>query len=838
MSDSFNRLRSSLSGRYEIERELGRGGMATVYLARDLKLDRPVAVKVLLEELGMALGPERFRREIALATQLTHPHILPVYDSGEADGRLYYVMPYVEGESLRDRLDLQRQLPMDEALRLTCEIASALDHAHQRGIVHRDIKPENILLEGGHALVADFGIARALSAVGDQKLTKTGVSLGTPAYMSPEQAMADPSLDARSDIYSLGCVLYEMLAGTPPFTGPTAQAIIARHALAEVPSLTVVRATVPDEVEDAVVRAMAKVPADRFATASEFATALRACQGTTGSGMRRVDRRSRERVAGGQRSRRRRVAAIAAAAATLALAAIGSAVGPSLLQTRVSEGKLAYSPARIAVLYFADESGDSTLGYLADGLTEGLIEELRAVPGLHVVSRNGVAAYRGKPVVTDSVAARLDAGTIVDGAVDVVRGRVLVTVRLIEGNTGTVLDRASVERPLSEVASIRDSLPIAVASLLRKRVGDEVRFHDSRSETSSSDAWLLLQRAERARKDARALAASDSVAGAARRLALADSLLAAAEARDPRWPRPILARGALALGRLASTRDNAARAELLASVLGHADRALALDAENAEALEQRGTARYLKRFYNLALDPTEASALMRTAEEDLRAAIRVDPSRASAWNTLSLLLYRKFDRLGSYQAAYRAYEQDAYLESARDILWRLYGTSYDLEDFTAASQWCETGNRRFPEDAVFPSCRLWLMTAAGARPDIDRAWATLDAMRARTPASRWEAVRRQFEMLVAVPIARAGQPDSARRVIERARAGRDIDPSGELIGREVLVRTLIGDTDEALDLLGSYLAAFPQHREGFVRGNTWWWRPLQNEPRFKALVGS
>jgi serine/threonine-protein kinase len=199
--------------------------MATVYLARDLKLHREVAVKVLLPELGFALGPERFRREIELATHLSHPHILPIYDSGEADGELYYVMPYIAGESLRGRLNRERQLPLDDALRIACEVASALDHSHRHGIIHRDIKPENILLEDGQALVADFGIARAVSAVGEGKLTSTGVSLGTPTYMSPEQGMADPNLDGRTDIYSLGCVLYEMLAGEPPFTGRTTQAL-------------------------------------------------------------------------------------------------------------------------------------------------------------------------------------------------------------------------------------------------------------------------------------------------------------------------------------------------------------------------------------------------------------------------------------------------------------------------------------------------------------------------------------------------------------------------------------------------------------------------------------
>ncbi len=235
MPTSFDRLRTATADRYEIERELGHGAMATVYLARDIKHDRQVAVKVLRDDLAFAMGAERFKREIELVTHLSHPHILPIYDSGVADGELFYVMPYVQGESLRARLNHERQLPIDEALRITCEVASALDHSHRHGIIHRDIKPENILLEDGQALVADFGIARAADAIGKERLTSTGVSLGTPTYMSPEQGMADPGLDGRTDIYSLGCVLYEMLVGNPPFTGRTTQALIARHSMDEVP---------------------------------------------------------------------------------------------------------------------------------------------------------------------------------------------------------------------------------------------------------------------------------------------------------------------------------------------------------------------------------------------------------------------------------------------------------------------------------------------------------------------------------------------------------------------------------------------------------------------------
>jgi serine/threonine-protein kinase len=278
MPDSLDRLKSAIADHYQIGRELGHGAMATVYLARDIQLHRDVAIKVLLPELRFVLGPERFRREIEVVTEMSHPHILPIYDSGEAGGELYYVMPYVAGESLRARLFRERQIPLDDALRIAAEVASALDHSHRHGVIHRDIKPENILLENGRAVVADFGIARAMNAVGRRKLTSAGVSIGTPTYMSPEQGMADPTLDGRTDIYSLGCVLYEMLAGSPPFTARTTQALIARHSFDAVPSLSVVRQTIPEEVEEVVTRALAKVPADRFSTAGEFAHALSLCR--------------------------------------------------------------------------------------------------------------------------------------------------------------------------------------------------------------------------------------------------------------------------------------------------------------------------------------------------------------------------------------------------------------------------------------------------------------------------------------------------------------------------------------------------------------------------------
>ncbi|HSE27801.1 MAG TPA: protein kinase [Gemmatimonadales bacterium] len=275
MNDPVAALRQALAGRYVIERELGQGGMATVYLAQDVRHDRRVALKVVRPDLAAILGGERFLAEIKTTANLQHPHILSLFDSGEAGGLVWYVMPYVDGESLRDRLRREKQLPVEEAVRIAREVADALQHAHGHGIVHRDIKPENILLHGGHALVADFGIALAASrSEGGARMTETGMSLGTPQYMAPEQAMGEREISPRADVYALGCVLYEMLVGEPPFTGPTAQAIVAKVMTAEPPSPAAVRRTVPPEVDAAVLQALEKLPADRFASAAEFAAAL------------------------------------------------------------------------------------------------------------------------------------------------------------------------------------------------------------------------------------------------------------------------------------------------------------------------------------------------------------------------------------------------------------------------------------------------------------------------------------------------------------------------------------------------------------------------------------
>src|SRR5262245_56823493 len=309
----MDRLATALADRYRIERELGQGGMATVYLAEDLKHRRKVAIKVLRPELAAVIGAERFLREIQTIATLHHPHILGLIESGEVQGTAYYVMPFVEGESLRERLTREKQLPVADAIHIATEVASALDYAHRHGVIHRDIKPENVMLRDGSALVADFGIALAVSSAGGSRMTETGMSLGTPHYMSPEQAMGERAITPRSDVYALGAMTYEMLVGDPPFTGSTAQAIVAKVMTDKPVSLQHQRERVPDAVEDAVLTALEKLPADRFATAAEFAAALQG-KGTRPTTVRRA-------AAPAPRARRWIVPALASVAAVATIAA-------------------------------------------------------------------------------------------------------------------------------------------------------------------------------------------------------------------------------------------------------------------------------------------------------------------------------------------------------------------------------------------------------------------------------------------------------------------------------------------------------------------------------------
>lgn len=392
MANDLEGLTAALADRYRLERELGGGGMATVYLAQDLKHHRRVALKVLKPEIAAALGPERFLREVDIAARLNHPHIVPLHDSGEAAGFLYYVMPYVEGESLRNRLRRERQLSLPEVVRLAREIADGLGYAHGHGIVHRDIKPENILLSDGHAVIADFGIAQALSAVGDPRLTGSSITIGTPAYMSPEQASGVHDLDARTDLYSLACLVYEALGGETPFSGSNPQAVLARQSAGTVPSLRVVRETVPPAMEAVLVKALARVPADRFPTVGEFAEALAQTGAVEPPSAKREPRTRREN----QASRRVRGRKLVLLAAFLVLGGVAVALlarfGPGAGQTEAGAVAAALGPGLgnspsvlVGVLPPEVREGSDRASGQARLIQQILASELMPHPGLAVV---------------------------------------------------------------------------------------------------------------------------------------------------------------------------------------------------------------------------------------------------------------------------------------------------------------------------------------------------------------------------------------------------------------------------------------------------------------------
>jgi serine/threonine protein kinase/tetratricopeptide (TPR) repeat protein len=430
-ADQLQRLGAALAGRYTVERELGRGGMATVYLADDVKHRRQVAIKVLRPELGSVLGPERFTREIRIAAGLTHPHIMPLYDSGDADGLLFYVMPYVRGESIRQKLARERQLPITEAIAIVRQVASALDHAHAHGLIHRDIKPENILLHEGEAMVTDFGIALAAGAAPGDRLTETGLMVGTPEYMSPEQASGERTLDPRTDVYSLGCVLYEMLAGEPPYVGSTPQSVIAKRFTDPVPAVRRLRPAVPVAAEQAIMKALARVPADRFASAGALTDAL------TATGVVRPR-------------------------------------APS-----------------VAVLPFLNLSADPENEFFADGITEDVIAQLSKIRSLKVIGRSSVMQFKTRDQSLREIGVTLDVATLLEGSVRRAGSRVRIVSQLIDAETDRHLWAETYDRELTDIFAIQTDVALQIAAALKAELSPEERTRIRKEPTDDVEAYQL-----------------------------------------------------------------------------------------------------------------------------------------------------------------------------------------------------------------------------------------------------------------------------------------------------------------------------------------------------------
>ena len=448
MPSLLDLVSGALAHRYPIERELGRGGMATVYLARDPKHGRLVALKVLRPDLATALGSDRFLREIEVAARLTHPHILPLHDSGEAEGLLYYVMPYIDGETLRDRLSRELRLPAGEAVKIGREVADALDYAHSRGVIHRDIKPENILLGAGHAIVADFGIARALSVAAPATVTGEGTPIGTAAYMSPEQANVEPEVDGRSDIYSLGSVVFELLAGRVPFVARTPVGTLVRRMTEAAPRLRTLDPGISPALEAVVAKALSTSPADRFATAGEMSGAL-------------------------ERAER-----------------LGQAAGrfsESLDTQRLVD-------ASIAVLPFTNLGADPEAEYFSDGMTEEIITALSRVRGLRVAARSSSFSFKGRDVDARTIGEQLRVRTLLEGSVRWSGNRVRLTAQLISVADGYSLWSQTYERTLADVFAVQDELARAIAANLTQKVAGTSSGPLVEPPTENLDAYTLYLR--------------------------------------------------------------------------------------------------------------------------------------------------------------------------------------------------------------------------------------------------------------------------------------------------------------------------------------------------------
>jgi len=445
----LERIRDAFSQHYALDRELGRGGMATVYLAQDGKHERLVALKVLHPDLAASLGPERFLREIKLAARLNHPHILPLHDSGEADGFLFYVMPYIEGESLRERLDREQHFSVDEAVHHGRAIASALHYAHRQGIVHRDIKPENVMLYEGEAMVMDFGIAKAVSAAGGpETLTQTGMMIGTPAYVSPEQAAGETNLDGKTDQYSLGCVLYEMLSGERPFSGATPQAVMAKR-FSETPRpLRALRASIPESVERAVAKAMSMDATARYSTAAQFGQAL-----ASGSLMTPTD------------------------TASLPHAAVSAAKS-------------------VAVLPFTNMSADPDNEYFTDGMAEEIINALNKVQSLRVAARTSSFAFKGKNEDVGEIGRKLKVSTVLEGSVRKMGNRLRITAQLVNVADGYHLWSERYDREMEDVFAIQDDISQAIVKALKVILseGEKKQIEKARAESVQAYDYYLRGR--------------------------------------------------------------------------------------------------------------------------------------------------------------------------------------------------------------------------------------------------------------------------------------------------------------------------------------------------------
>ena len=816
------------AGRYTIERELGRGGTAFVYLARDQRHGTPVAIKVLRLDVSQTIGAERFLKEIRLSAGLHHPHIMPVLDSGDHEGQLYFVLPHAEGGTLRNRLVAEKQLPLPEVLAITRTLATALDHAHAKGIIHRDVKPENVLFTSGHACLADFGIARGLLPGTGESMTSEGLVRGTPAYMSPEQAGGDEVLDGRSDLYALGCVVYEMLSGMRPFEAPTAASLMAMR-LTETPrSVRIYRPSLPSALDAVLSRALAVTPADRFQSGAEFAQALEAAAEAA-----ETTERPRAAIAG----KRRAIGALSLALTAAAAAAVLFLSRDAGDAAAIPEG----DPRRVAVMYLDNLTPDAMPTHVADGITEDIIDQLGNVRVLHVTSTYGVRQFRGRNVGVDSIRQALKVGTIITGSIGRAGDSVRLNIRLVDGASSQQLATIpSLVVPWSDVSVLGSKLAERIAFTLRQRIGDRVALTQNRATTKSALAWATTQQASAVLR--RALQTYSVPL-----LIEADTLYARAARIDPAWELPWIRRGpiALTLGILPSSPAPPGLDSVQFAAMRRADRsaawyryAIALadsavqrNARSARALELRGEARYRQ-----SLGHPDGDSLRARAERDLRSALEIRPDAAGAWTSLTYLLIAEQRYAEAADAARRGYDADPYFER-RNALNGAFFSSLYARQFDDARRWCRIAKDHYADDPRFAECELTILGWTGRTSDDLAAAARLAASIERGDTAGYLVDTRAYRrLMVAAVAARAGARDSALRVLAALRAQRGDTIRQNTAMGESYVWLLLSNRDSAVAILDRFLKDTPEMRRGISRHP--WFEPLHTDARFAALVSA
>lgn len=788
MDSVLAQLQAELSGRYSLEGEVGRGGMAVVYLAQDVRHGRRVAIKVLHQGAGDSVAADRFLREIRTVAQLNHPHILPLHDSGIAGGYLFYVMPFVEGESLRHRM-ANGPLPLDEVAKITREVADALSFAHERGIVHRDIKPENILLSAGHAAVADFGIARAISAAGfaipdetepvdalGMTMTQTGVALGTPLYMSPEQATADASLDGRTDQYALACVAHEMLAGEPPFTASNALALLARHALDPAPPLSAIRPGLPRELDSIIARGLSKAAADRWPTVRDFAMEIERCA------------KAAEQATQGRRSRW--APALAVGATALAAAAIWQ-FGPAARGTPLDTTPL------VGVLPFLF-TGDSAFSYLAEGLSEGVTSGLVRVPGIRTMASGRAAQYRGAAVDPQRAGRELGLSMVVTAHVHVANDRVRVSPQIVRISDGSLvwggehLDGVVRARgQIAELFAIQDSMNQKIVAALLPRLTAAQRSAASRgARTGNAEAWRKYLQARRLTN----MGDAASVAGAK---ALLDEALVLDSTFSDAWT--ALAQALDNVAHFSSRPPEDFKVEMRRAL----NRAVQYDANSGYALAQRGIYKVLNDW-----DWEQGIA-------DINRATELEPGSLDVeWTRAGLLMW-----LGSADSALALVRR--YHDSTNVAWWGMLTWA-----FASVDRWDSmlvAARRANAIDSSYVWNDMWLAFAAlesGLVAEADRAAARF----VRRSANQADAIGN-----IAVYFQRRGDLRGARHMRVRLDSLRRTT-TWSVHSAEAMVRVALGDREGALAQMDSAVNA----REYLVPVMLISLDPIRDHPRFRS----